>query len=177
MKRLLIVTLFGLALAAIVVPGEEDRPPLDPSLRTATFSMYCYWTGEATVGRVDGVVASRIGHWSGNEIMQVDYDPERTDLGKLAGALKRQRAFYSLLVSDEAGRAEALDHLPDGEITVRGGRPRFIAPKHSLRTRHPRIAALDLSEEQAIALNSWSYFGGAMPDVLTEEQKRQLEDP
>ncbi len=28
---------------------------------------------------------------------------------------------------------------------------------------------------QAIALNSWSYFGGRMPDVLTEEQKRRLE--
>jgi hypothetical protein len=177
MKRLLIVALLGWALAAAVVPGKEDRPrQADASLRTATFSMYCYWTGEATIGRVDGVVASRIGHWGGNEIVQVDYDPGRTDVGALAGALKRQRAFYSLLVADEAECAEALGHLPAGEVTVRGGRPRFIAPKHSLRTVHPRIAALDLSEEQAIALNSWSYFGGPMPDVLTEEQKRQLED-
>ncbi len=27
---------------------------------------------------------------------------------------------------------------------------------------------------QAIALNSWSYFGGEIPDVLDDEQKRRL---
>ena len=51
----------ALLAAALVAaaPGEEDRPEAEAGLRTATFSMYCYWTGEATVGRVDGVVASR----------------------------------------------------------------------------------------------------------------------
>ena len=59
-------------------PEDEGRPVAKADaeagarLETATFSMYCYWTGEATVGRVDGVVASRIGHWDGREIVQVD---------------------------------------------------------------------------------------------------------
>ena len=54
--------------------------------KRATFSMYCYWTGEATLGRVDGVLASRIGDWRGDEIVQVDYDPAQTDIGELARA-------------------------------------------------------------------------------------------
>ena len=53
--------------------------------------------------------------------------------------------------------------------------PDFIEPKHSLRNTHPELLELSLTEEQKIVLNSWSYFGGPMPDVLTEEQKTMLE--
>jgi hypothetical protein len=146
-----------------------------PTAKTATFSMYCYWTGEATVGQVEGVVASRIGHWGGSEIVQVDFDPRLTDLGKLVRALKRQRSFYSAIVTSDAERAEATRHLEVREIAVRAGEPHFIPAKYTLRTRRPELYELNLSESQAILLNSWSYFGGPMPDVLTPEQKRRLE--
>ncbi len=162
-----------LALALIAAPVRPEVTAAPP-VETATFSMYCYWTGEATVGRVDGVVASRIGHWGGSEIVQVDYDPRLTDLGELARALKRQRSFYSVIVKSKNEKAEAERRLGGGEVTVRTGKARFIDPKHSLRTRHPKLYKLDLSERQAILLNSWSYFGGPMPDVLTAEQKRSL---
>ena len=162
-------------LAATAAHADDSQTAAESRTQTATFSMYCYWTGEATLGRVDGVVASRIGHWGGKEIVQVDYDPERTDVGELTSALKKQRSFYSLLVSDDATRERAADHVGRGDVSVERGKPRFIEPKHSLRSRHPELAALDLTEAQAIALNSWSYFGGAMPDVLTEEQKMRLE--
>ena len=79
-----------------------------------------------------------------------------------------------MLVDDPAERDFADGDVAPGEVTVQRGKPRFIEPKHSLRTRHPELAALDLSEQQAIALNSWSYFGGPMPDVLTDEQKQRL---
>ncbi len=158
-------------LALIILLATIHAAPAlaaDDELETATFSMYCYWTGEATLGRVDGVVASRIGHWGGQEIVQVDYDPRRTDVAELTAALKRQRSFYSRLVSTAA------DPATGREAQVQTGKPRFIEPKHSLRTRHPELHALGLTEQQAIALNSWSYFGGEMPDVLTEEQEQEL---
>jgi hypothetical protein len=165
--------LVACALLAASVQAEAPASETTPAIETATFSMYCYWTGEATLGRVDGVVASRIGHWGGAEIVQVDYDPQRTDLVDLVRALKRQRSFYSVLVADATGR-DGVRELEINKVDVRGGQPHFIEPKHSLRTRYPKLAALDLSEQQAIALNSWSYFGGKMPDVLDAEQKRRL---
>ena len=170
------MALLGWTLLAASAPAQEPDPAAHPATETATFSMYCYWTGEATLGRVDGVLASRIGHWGGREIVQVDYDPARTDVDELARTLKRQRSFYSLVVTESAAGRPAAAEVPPEEITVLAGNPRFIAPKHSLRARHPELVALDLSEEQAIALNSWSYFGGPMPDVLTEEQKQRLAD-
>jgi hypothetical protein len=164
-------------LTALVLLAAPIQPEVAeaPTVKTATFSMYCYWTGEATVGRVEGVVASRIGHWGGGEIVQVDYDPRLTDLGKLAGALKRERSFYLAIVTSDAERSEAAHHLDVREIAVRAGEPHFIPAKHTLRIRHPELYELNLSESQAILLNSWSYFGGSMPDVLTPEQKRRLE--
>ena len=137
---------------------------------TATFAMYCYWTGEATVGRVEGVERSRIGHWAGREIVQVEYDPAETDLSALIGALRRQRSFDALVLGPGEEAPEGLDV----EVLEAKGNPHFIPPKHSLRTRHPELLELGLSEDQAIALNSWSYFGGPMPEVLTKEQKARL---
>ena len=168
----LISVLATLALA--LAPLHADEPTNgSQNFETATFTMYCYWTGEATLGRVDGVMATRIGHWGG-EIVQVDYDPEQTDIVELARTLEQQRSIDGLVLAEGAPAPEA--GLGDGKIVRRRGEPRFIPPKHSLRTRHPELWELDLSEEQAIALNSWSYFGGPMPDVLTDEQKRVLAD-
>ena len=171
--RLRIGLAAGLLLASAAL-ADETAGSDGSATESATFSMYCYWTGEATLGLVDGVVASRIGHWGGAEIVQVDYDPERTDLGELTRALRRQRSFDALLVSDGDERERAASQLRIEEIDIRRGGPRFIEPKHSLRTRHPQLLELGLSERQAIALNSWSYFGGPMPDVLSDEQKRLL---
>lgn len=161
-------TIVSLALLLTAVPLAAAPAP---RTETAVFSMYCYWTGEATLGRVPGVVATRIGHLPGAEIVQVTYDPARTDLGKLATALKANRSFYSLIAPSRQERERALAHLPGIEVKVDDDAPDFLESKHSLRTRHPDLYYLDLSEAQAIALNSWSYFGGTMPDVLTPEQR------
>ncbi len=168
--RLATCVLLAMSVWPRAAVAEEGR-----SVETATFSMYCYWTGEATLGRVDGVLASRIGHWGGDEIVQVDYDPKQTDRGALVRALKQQRAFEALIATSHDEREEVLRDLGPLEIAVRSGQPHFIEPKHSLRTRHPELYALDLSERQAMVLNTWSYFGGEMPDVLTAAQKQRLE--
>lgn len=182
MKRPLLV-LFWLASCCLVLPGLAVAAPVaqghdvdeaTSTLETATFSMFCYWTGEATLGKVDGVVASRIGHWGGQEIVQVDYDPARTDRERLAKALVGQRSFYAVLAESNEARGQLAGAFSDGQIRSVSGEPEFIEPKHSLRTRYPKIADLELTEAQAIALNSWAYFGGPMPEVLSADQKRQL---
>ncbi|HTG34358.1 MAG TPA: hypothetical protein VLB76_15635 [Thermoanaerobaculia bacterium] len=157
-------------LAAVLCGGHAwtlaAAPPA--STETAVFSMYCYWTGEATVGRVPGVVRTRIGEFGG-EVVEVTYDPARTDVVRLAAALKRQGSFYALIAPDRD--AAARTGLPASDVKVRSGQPDFIEPKHSLRVAHPELYYLDLTEAQAIALNTWSHFGGPRPAVLTPEQE------
>ncbi|MEZ4319713.1 MAG: thioredoxin family (seleno)protein [Myxococcota bacterium] len=45
---------------------------------TATYSMACFWSGEAHLGSVDGVVGTRTGWQGGREVVEVRFDPDRT---------------------------------------------------------------------------------------------------
>lgn len=42
---------------------------------TATFSMYCFWTGEKKLGSVDGVLETQPGFMNGREVVEVKYNP------------------------------------------------------------------------------------------------------
>lgn len=62
---------------------EHDPAPL----AKATFAMHCYWEGEAQLGALDGVLATRAG-WDGQEeVVEVTYRPAR-----IAAETLRQRA-------------------------------------------------------------------------------------
>jgi hypothetical protein len=154
-------------------PPSTTAPATPAKTQKALFNMYCYWSGEATLGRVPGVVKTRIGELSG-EVVEVEFDPAKTDIGKMANALKSQGGFYAVVVDSPLGKSEAKRYVSDSEIKETPRSPRFIESKYNLRTSHPDLAALDLTEQQAMTLNSWSYFGGPMPDVLTAEQKAKL---
>ena len=106
------------AVLAWLGPATGERPP-SPRVESAVFSMYCYWSGEATVGRVEGVIRTRIGHLEGSEVVQVEYDPERTSAGVLETELRKQGGFYR-------------------KIAAGGGRPSFIASKHMRRHERRR---------------------------------------
>ncbi len=121
-----------------------------------------------------GIKSTKIGHLGGQEVVTVEYDPEQTNLKKMSDALKRQGAFDSLVVMDRESALDAGGYLNRPEIQINSANPRFIEAKYSLRSQHPELYRLDLTEEQRRILNSWSYFGGTRPDVLTEQQKQIL---
>lgn len=54
---------------------------------TATFSMYCFWSGEGTLGAIPGVIETAPGFQDGHEVVRVSYNPEvikKTDLESIA---------------------------------------------------------------------------------------------
>ncbi len=58
---------------------------------TATYSMYCFWTGEALFGRINGVMKTTAGFQGGKEVVAVEYDPSivsKTELDKIAQTQK-----------------------------------------------------------------------------------------
>ncbi|MFB3062294.1 MAG: hypothetical protein ACE10C_13090 [Candidatus Binatia bacterium] len=121
-----------------------------------------------------GIKSTKIGHLGGQEVVTVEYDPEQTNLKQMSDTLKRQRSFDSLVVKDRESALDAGGSLNRSEIQINSANPRFIESKYSLRSQHPELYRLDLTEDQKRILNSWSYFGGPRPDVLTEQQNRIL---
>ncbi len=98
--------------AWILAAASAPAPAAPASTEKAVFSMYCYWTGEATVGKVPGVVRTRIGDFGGNEVVEVTYDPARTDVEP---ARPGAQAAGVVLCPDRAGprrRGEGPDCRP-----------------------------------------------------------------
>lgn len=65
----------------------------------AVFSMYCFWSGEAKLGGMDGVVASRTGFALGKEVVEVSYDPAQTSSQVLAQAFGGEPMSQDVSVS------------------------------------------------------------------------------
>ncbi|MBK9983541.1 MAG: thioredoxin family protein [Saprospiraceae bacterium] len=54
---------------------------------TATYTMYCFWAGEALFGAVNGVISTSAGYQEGKEAVKVEYDPgviSKSQLDKIA---------------------------------------------------------------------------------------------
>ena len=80
----------ALDLTGAVVPRylellEEELGAREAGLETATFSMYCFWSGEGTFGDIPGVVVTEPGFQDGKEVVKVQFNPaivSKTDLDK-----------------------------------------------------------------------------------------------
>ncbi|MDZ4749116.1 MAG: VPGUxxT family thioredoxin-like (seleno)protein, type 2 [Saprospiraceae bacterium] len=58
---------------------------------SVTYSMYCFWTGEALFGKLNGVIKTTAGYQSGREVVTVEFNPaivSKTELDKIADSHK-----------------------------------------------------------------------------------------
>ena len=62
---------------------EEELSAREAGLQTATFSMYCFWTGEGTFGAIPGVIETEPGYQDGKEVVKVQFDPSVTNRAEL----------------------------------------------------------------------------------------------
>ncbi len=53
------------------------------SRERATFAMHCFWSGEACLGEIDGVLASKAAWLDGREVVELTFDPEVMSYGEL----------------------------------------------------------------------------------------------
>lgn len=65
------------ALDLVSLENEQEHH------RLAAFSMFCYWTGEAELGKIDGVISTEAGWLDGHEVTLVKYHQKRVSLEKL----------------------------------------------------------------------------------------------
>lgn len=104
------------------------------------YAMGCYWEGEATLGRVSGVVSTRTGFVGGREVVQVTYAGEP----KALDAAAREHGYAPV--------SGAFRPSPgDDKKQLQGGRFRFVPMTPLQKTRvnaAPREAKVWLSPRQ-----------------------------
>lgn len=62
---------------------EEELLARERGTETATFTMYCFWSGEGTLGAVPGVVETEPGFQDGREVVKVVFDPQVVQKSRL----------------------------------------------------------------------------------------------
>ena len=112
--------------------------------RLLYLSMHCFWEGEARLGSIDGVLATRAGFIDGREVVEVTYDAGHVDAAHLVAAA-RQRGVTG-------------DVWEAGAVPFREA-PRSDQKRHLSGTRWEKLPGL--SPLQAARINSG--FGSGSP--------------
>ena len=83
----------------------------------ATYSMYCFWTGEALFGKLNGVIRTTAGFEGGKEVVAVEYNPSIISKGELDKIAQSQKCAVS---GDGSFRADATPkyYLSNSEYKV-----------------------------------------------------------
>ncbi len=143
-----------------------------PQLREAVFAMYCFWTGEMELGKIDGVITTEAGFMGGREVTLVRYDPAALSLPNLIATAERVRCANAVSVpATDLADAKAT-RLKVGVIT--GYRP---APALDQKKQIGGTAAekLRLTGAQATKVNAWIRTDPAKAlDFLTPSQRAQV---
>jgi hypothetical protein len=150
--------------------------PGDGGLGRATFAMSCFWTGEAALGGLDGVAATRPGWLDGHEVVEVRYDPKRLAYADLVGHAQRQECATVVFTHTDAQQRTAA-----AIVRRRAERTNELArdAKDSDRTRHLNASALrylPLTPLQATKVNA-ALAAGASPLSWLSPRQRELVVP
>jgi hypothetical protein len=60
-----------------------------PEREHARFAMACYWSGEACLGAIDGVLSTQTAHAQGREVVEVTFDAARITRAELEARAQR----------------------------------------------------------------------------------------
>lgn len=115
---------------------------LKPKTARVAFAQHCFWTGEMTLGAVDGVIRTEAGFLDGNEVTLVDYDPATIPLADLTAK------------AEDAGVATRV-------YTSLGGYQKAPDSDQKRQIQGTKFAKMKLTPEQATKVNA---FARTSPD-------------
>ena len=77
----------------------EELSAREAGLETATFSMYCFWSGEGAFGNIPGVIETEPGFQNGKEVVKVLFNPAVVKKADLE-ALTQPKGIQSCAAND-----------------------------------------------------------------------------
>lgn len=161
-------------LSALVFAASQPEP------KTAAFAMFCFWDGEAKLGRLDGVLTTEAGWLDGREVVKLTYDPDKLAWADLVRAAEKADCAHRIHApgrSQLAATAE-LSRRPAVLYQEKAYRKAKASDQKRVLMASP-WRELSLTPEQATKINAALRFGG-WPEAqrwLTPaqlEQARQL---
>ena len=119
---------------------------------TTNLAMYCFWTGEKQIGKMDGVVATQPGFMGGREVVQVTYDPAVLEYEQLLENAKKNNCASHVYVAEEQEEKQAKKIVGTTNISKVSTFRLDKDPKYYLSKTHYQY--VPMTDLQAVKVNS-----------------------
>ena len=133
-------------------------PETSPDNRIAAFAMYCFWTGEAKLGSLDGVIATEAGFYDGHEVVVVKYNSKELELLDLVKAAEEFDCAHGVYLPTKAQQQEISQKTRLKNVSLFSFDDGYRrAPKSDQKrqiARNEKLKELDLTPMQWTKLNS-----------------------
>lgn len=134
-------------------------------------SMYCFWSGEACLTGVSGVVSTRPGFMEGREVVEVTYDERATSLSEVLKAAKSRGCADHVFVKKDDQLAVAKAVFKDRASTSRS-RFRYSEKDDKYHLANSAWRYVPMTPRQAQVLNASLARGRAATDILSPRQQK-----
>ena len=149
---------------------DELRPRRE---RRASFAMPCFWSGEACVGQIPGLLGSRVGFLEGREVVEVRFDPDEISYATLFQEVHRRGCASSVFVQSkeekQLARSVFGEHVHYSRARLRLAKA--ADQKYALQRTSLRL--VDLSQRQALRANATIAIGNSPVQFLSPRQQAQ----
>ena len=155
-------------------------PESNPNAKYAAFAMYCFWTGEARLGSLDGVLATEAGFYDGHEVVVVKYDEKKIKLLDLVAEAEKFECASGVYLPSKAQLSQVSDNTKLPNVKLFDARHGYRkAPSGDQKKQLSKIAGLDklnLTPMQWTKLNSSRVSGDRFEDWLSPRQTAKLQE-
>lgn len=131
---------------------EEELLAEKTGTETAVFSMYCFWTGEKEIGKLDGVVETQAGFMNGREVVAVKYDPATIAYAKLLKKANQAQCADHVYTEEKNQLKTTESVLGKGKVSDTGNFRQDREPKYYLGKTVYRF--VPMTQLQAVKVNS-----------------------
>ena len=131
---------------------EDELLAEETGTESAVFSMYCFWSGEREIGKLDGVLETQAGFMNGREVVKVKFDPEKIEYKNLLKNAN-QASCASHVYTDDANQAKESEQvIGRGAASETGNFRQDREPKYYLGKTVYRF--IPMTQLQAVKVNS-----------------------
>ncbi|NND35486.1 MAG: hypothetical protein HKN76_23055 [Saprospiraceae bacterium] len=142
-------------------------------LEKTTLSMFCFWTGEKELGKIDGVFKTEAGFMNHDEVVNVYYDPEIVELESILKEGQKTNCADGAYYQDKQEKDEASKILAANKLRPISRFKPDQEPKYYLtQTVYKDVP---MSPAQAVKINALIGYSKSPDFLLSPRQLQMLE--
>ena len=152
---------------------QQDLTAQLTDTEKASFAMFCFWTGEAKLGNIDGVVSTEPGFMGGHEVVTVEYNPAILNFETLTKEAKNLSCASKVFVDNAQQKESAEKVLTANSIKKSSNFRADHEPKYYLsKSIYQHIPMLPVQASKVNALVGQ----GKDPSVLLSPRQLAMRD-